>query len=491
MMRPTIAAVVLLILLSLWIGTVPTSEGFVSMQYARNVAHGYGVVFNPGDAPTEGYTSLLWVLVNALVFLAGLDASTLSPFLAMLFGAACLVFTMLLLQRRAQRWSAWVIPLILLATSAPFLAAAHTRTDVTLFSLLILAGAWSLDRLPERPSVRAVILPSFLLVMAALCRFEGIVVAVVGLIALLRRRDGGRAGALIVAVTIIAYHAWRTLTFGAFVPSTTVLDLGLNAAIFGGPDAHSVPRFAAYYLVVALISSIAFVSARRPADRHVLAVLAILGAYYLFLDDHVPGLGNHAVLLPLALLAWPHLIRPDKLDAQMSNGARRTRIAIATGALLLSLGVVSDMRLTVDRFQESQERALGPVAAWLEEWRPGLAIATDDPGAVSFLTSGPTLDLRHHSAIGGKENRARELQRQTPDLIILAANQMFRPELIADTSDIIPFIQSRYRLLGAIRTAWSFDRCILIYARNDIPRLTEEQRESFPEGVGSVVRVNY
>src|ERR1700682_3186644 len=42
-------------------------DAMISMRYARNLAHGYGLVWNPGGERVEGYTNPLWVLFMAMV----------------------------------------------------------------------------------------------------------------------------------------------------------------------------------------------------------------------------------------------------------------------------------------------------------------------------------------------------------------------------------------------------------------------------------------
>ena len=44
-------------------------DAMVSMRYARNLAEGYGLVWNPGGERVEGYTNPLWVLYMALLHL--------------------------------------------------------------------------------------------------------------------------------------------------------------------------------------------------------------------------------------------------------------------------------------------------------------------------------------------------------------------------------------------------------------------------------------
>lgn len=38
-------------------------DAFISYRYAKNFAEGYGFVYNPGEAPVEGYTNALWTYI--------------------------------------------------------------------------------------------------------------------------------------------------------------------------------------------------------------------------------------------------------------------------------------------------------------------------------------------------------------------------------------------------------------------------------------------
>ena len=44
-------------------------DAMVSMRYAKNLAHGFGLVWNPGGERVEGYTNPLWVLYMSLFHL--------------------------------------------------------------------------------------------------------------------------------------------------------------------------------------------------------------------------------------------------------------------------------------------------------------------------------------------------------------------------------------------------------------------------------------
>ena len=55
-------------------------DAMISMRYARNLAHGYGLVWNPGGERVEGYTNPLWVFYMALIHLLPIPASKTSLF---------------------------------------------------------------------------------------------------------------------------------------------------------------------------------------------------------------------------------------------------------------------------------------------------------------------------------------------------------------------------------------------------------------------------
>src|SRR5262249_51797147 len=53
-------------------------DAMISMRYAHNLVHGYGLVWNPGEA-VEGYTDPLWVLVMAgMITLFGTNGAVLA-----------------------------------------------------------------------------------------------------------------------------------------------------------------------------------------------------------------------------------------------------------------------------------------------------------------------------------------------------------------------------------------------------------------------------
>src|SRR5207249_9160233 len=74
-------------------------DAFISYRYAANLAHGLGLVYNPGER-VEGYSNFLWTLLMAVVVLLGGRPEDWAPFLGAVFAAATLVLLIGFAQRR-------------------------------------------------------------------------------------------------------------------------------------------------------------------------------------------------------------------------------------------------------------------------------------------------------------------------------------------------------------------------------------------------------
>ena len=80
-----------LLVLNLWIPYYRViDDAYISYRYSQQLARGFGLVWNPGEAPVEGYTNFLLVLTEAPGIALGWDplriAQTLSV-LSLLAGA--------------------------------------------------------------------------------------------------------------------------------------------------------------------------------------------------------------------------------------------------------------------------------------------------------------------------------------------------------------------------------------------------------------------
>ncbi len=138
-------------------------DAYITLSYAKNLAGGEGLVFNPGER-VEGYTNFLWTLILTLPHLVDLDPIFMARALGWLCSAATFVVLLLFGMRQQQLIGArqplsptteraphrlWPLLLpapILLAACGAFAFWALSGMETALFTLLITAGAYSYQR---------------------------------------------------------------------------------------------------------------------------------------------------------------------------------------------------------------------------------------------------------------------------------------------------------------------------------------------------------
>lgn len=77
-------------------------DATISMTYARNLAQGYGLVWNPGGERVEGFTNLLWVLYMALFHLFPIPENWMALPIQ-LTGLALVIANLFVVRRIAER----------------------------------------------------------------------------------------------------------------------------------------------------------------------------------------------------------------------------------------------------------------------------------------------------------------------------------------------------------------------------------------------------
>lgn len=200
----------------LW-ATIPIAaeDAYITFRYARHLAVGNGLVYNPGP-PVMGFTSPLWTVWSALGWRLLHDPVTWARFWSVAGDVTTLVLVASMLRRHAGRAAAWAFAWFFAAW--PFFSAVTVSGMETgvMLTLIVVAAA-----LVERRSHVA----GPALAALALMRPEGIAAA--ALIALgARWRD--RAIALGLAGLGIG---WLWSVFGSPIPQSVIA----KAGIYGHP----------------------------------------------------------------------------------------------------------------------------------------------------------------------------------------------------------------------------------------------------------------
>ena len=209
-------------------------DAMISMRYARNLADGYGLVWNAGDAPVEGYTNFLWTLWMTLLHLVGLSEATVSAFVS-LSGAVTIVgtaLTMRAIARRLYPQDDCTAQVALWGTLVyyPLVFWSLRGMEVGLIALLLGMSVLLALRLQDEFRARDVVALGAVSCLGILTRMEFAVTAVViaAFVVFVCREQRMVSAAtltLFVAATIAAFTAFRYSYYGDLLPNTYYLKL--------------------------------------------------------------------------------------------------------------------------------------------------------------------------------------------------------------------------------------------------------------------------
>ena len=262
-------------------------DAMISMQYARNLAAGHGLVWNAGDVPVEGITNPLWTLWMALLHLTGVPEAKLGLLVA-LTGAAILLVQLPLVRRIGEEVSDGAAAVaegavILVALSYAMAFWSLRGMEVGALSCTVAWGALLVLRLRREWSSRRVAALAAVLALLPLIRMDGAVpAAVLAFFAVLEAPAGRRSRAAAalcgaLAASLAAQTAARLAYYGDLLPNTYYLKMSgvalLERIARGGQVLGAEVRQRMWPLLVLPLAL-----GPRLADRRVQLLLALVVA---------------------------------------------------------------------------------------------------------------------------------------------------------------------------------------------------------------------
>jgi hypothetical protein len=206
-------------------------DAMISMRYAHNLVRGFGLRWNPGEAPVEGYSNLLWTLWMALLHLLPCPTRLL-PLLVSLSSIALLVGNLWLIRalvlRAGGHTTAAVVAVLAAGLKYSTVLWSLQGMEVGLANFLLDAALLSTWRLLEAPRGADATLLCGLLTAMVLTRDELAIPAALltGLLVLrpATRRVGVWAG-VSLATAVAGHLLFRLAYYGAPLPNTYYLKL--------------------------------------------------------------------------------------------------------------------------------------------------------------------------------------------------------------------------------------------------------------------------
>ncbi|MBQ7190117.1 MAG: hypothetical protein IJR99_11945 [Kiritimatiellae bacterium] len=217
-----------------WINRFVQDDAYISFRYARNLADGFGLVWNIGER-VEGYTNFLWTLLMVPAFWLGCDVVVWCQVLSMLSYVATLLLVWKLSGNgKTEQTPFRFLPLLLIATNFSITSYATGGLETQFVTMLAVLAAYlsekSLDGKWRQP-----LLLSLVSAAAILTRMDSVLlIAPFWLYALWRLLSGQRnsatpsckrliIGGLITSVLVGAWLAWRHAYYGFWLPNTFLI----------------------------------------------------------------------------------------------------------------------------------------------------------------------------------------------------------------------------------------------------------------------------
>ena len=382
-------------------------DAYISFRYARNLAHGLGLVYNPGEH-IEGYTNFFWTVILGIGIKFGADPDVLAKILGSMCAFAALGVTWHLSGQLRPYRTMPSIATWLLASTVVFTGYAVFGLETPLFVLLVLSGLTLFLRetggVMRGPSARqdapdpsAFPWSGLVFAFAGLTRPEAPLYLGVPMLFLGRRFFGKQnliRGAMF-ALPVGAHLLFRYAYYGAWVPNTLSAKTGnVNGQVIAGWGyvtswaTHQGPVIwlAAFGIAIALVL-------RRLDLLAIIALATLVGAYVVLVGgDWMPFFRFMAPFEPLLFIlvdigARQIVDRREKAPA----------LALALFALGIIPGRIENLRDAQKQFLVKEkgfwDKAAGGTAKWfLANGEPG-EIAIGDIGFVGYTTNYPVLDL--------------------------------------------------------------------------------------------------
>ena len=329
-----------------------TDDSFISFRYSRNLAHGFGLVFNPGLERVEGYSNFLWVLI-----LAGLDALGIAPERAanpLSLAATVALWGLVVafaLRRRPGPGREWLVlvPAFGLALTRSVAVWATSGLETRWFELFAVAGLLRLvveaEALEQGNLTRP--LAGWLLALATLTRPDGLLISgcafvTAGAYLWVRRRaalPGYVRGLLPFAVLVAGHFAFRRIYYGDWLPNTYYAKVGGH--FWWSSGGRYLAAFALEYSVV-LWLPLLIAGVRHGLARRVPLFSLVAGAVLLPHALYVAAIGgDHFEYRPLDLVfPLAFLLMYEGAQRWASGRAASAATSVYLGVVALGLTLV-------------------------------------------------------------------------------------------------------------------------------------------------------
>ncbi len=280
-----------------------TDDAYISFRYARNLARGLGLRYNPGEEPpVEGYSNFLWTLCAAAFEALGLEPGFCAALLSAASGSLLLwLVYRTLVHRLALDRAIAAIATLSLGCFPPFAVWSTSGLETMAFALALFA---TFERLVLRRAGVDPIGGAAAGLALALLRVEGVAwVIAIALLAAFTRAIAAQA--LMLALrrfTLLfvggyaIYTAWRYHYYGLPLPNTVYAKSGFSAPLLARGASYLVVYWLTFVPIASLAATRVVPDRRwRAAGPAVAAVVVGMAAFSVLVGGDFMAMGRFLV----------------------------------------------------------------------------------------------------------------------------------------------------------------------------------------------------
>ncbi len=427
----------------------PFDDTYITFRYAQNVAHGFGIVWNPGGAHTEGYTNFLYMLLLVPFSWMGSDLVNV----AQLRNVIVVIITAIAIWKITNHesrvasegrgpagtpglQSAGVLAVALFYLSPFTWMNAYSGMETSLFTMFIVLAIGylnhSLDKIRRRggePSRWSLITPFWIATLATLTRPEGALLGpILLLVILLTQRDKAHRVAAITGFAtmfvapLVMYAAWKWWYFGDLLPNSFYVKVAQSGVFLPGRGTVRIFYTGVWYLVLPALFAIR--EWKKSAGVKTMIVWCVaLSTFYLFSQLIQPQYDRfmYSIEVMLIMLAAIGLARINMRGVAATVAVVVALLVVAARMTLIERGALGYIQ---DATQEhSCYRRVAKVFSTIPD-REHILLCWSDAGILPYYAGMNHLDPVGlntneiaHAASG--EQVARYIAQARPDILFI------------------------------------------------------------------------
>lgn len=337
-----------LIAVSLWIFSANLwqnrefiiDDAFIEFRFARNLMHGYGLVWNPGETPRENYSNFLSILLFAPALYLKFDPIVVSKIIGIICALLTAWLVYLTCGSKGISRPAAVLASCLYLTVPALALHALSGLQTTLFCAVVFFFFFCTVKARTKNSASWYVLLFIAYLLTVLARPEGIFFASALLIfvCFYHNKNTSRPTPLFVifcmACFIIGafYALWKRIYFGSFIPSSFLVKIGNPWCLPGKAEAILFILHYPLFFICAFLGTM--VSNRKSAIGAYAVFFALLIMTTYLFNCHLLGFESRFFMPTLPFIL---LLSTDAFElflASISN--RRLQFLFLLACLLLT-----------------------------------------------------------------------------------------------------------------------------------------------------------